>query len=217
MGRGGSFSSGTRGHGGGVDVQGERSLVSLRNEGYREEADQALGVFRDIERQYGVVVEDTKVVKLSANDANTIAYYNYANEVNVNENFFNAERMDRAYDRNVEMGFHPSRGNKTGLEAVVAHEMGHRLNGEIAQRLRGSNLYLDDVANEIVKRASRRLGQKVDDLRSSISGYARQNNAETVAESFADVYCNGNRANRASIAVVRELNDMFYRESGGRQ
>ena len=42
-----------------------------------------------------------------------------------------------------------------------------------------------------------------------ISGYARYNYSETIAEASADVYCNGGRASKASRAIMTEIKDIL--------
>jgi len=39
----------------------------------------------------------------------------------------------------------------------------------------------------------------------AVSGYAEENNAECVAEAFADVFCNGKKAKAESRAIVSVL------------
>ena len=48
-------------------------------------------------------------------------------------------------------------------------------------------------------------------MAAKISGYAKTNYAECVAEAFADVYCNGKNAKKESRAVVSELNKYYGR------
>ena len=42
-------------------------------------------------------------------------------------------------------------------------------------------------------------------MASKISGYAKTNPAETVAEAFCDVYCNGSKARKESKAIVNVI------------
>ncbi|MBP5379627.1 MAG: hypothetical protein J6Y64_08820, partial [Ruminococcus sp.] len=95
-------------------------------------------------------------------------------------------------------GFHPGIGDKTGAEAVAAHEIGHRL-GEIAAK-RGKISEKD-----IVGRAGSKIGVKTENVAGHISGYARSNYGETIAEACADVYCNGSKASKASQAIMAEI------------
>ena len=89
-------------------------------------------------------------------------------------------------------GFHPGIGNRTGAEAVAAHEIGHRL-GEIAAQRAGINQ--QDI--------------KTENMAGHISRYARSNYAETIAEASADVYCNGSNASKASIAIMTEVKNIL--------
>lgn len=208
-GRGSNFGGGSGSSGGNVNVLSETSLISAR-EGNRSEVDQTLGVMRDIRDRYGVDVEDAQIVTLGGKDARIMAYYDAQGNLAVNKNYFDSAKMNDAYDRCVQNGFHPSRGNKTGLEAVVAHELGHRLTDAIGIKTGAGAWQVDATSNNIVRDAMKATGSKnAKDFRSKISGYGKTSNAEAVAEAFADVYCNGSNASRESRAVVDALNKYF--------
>lgn len=212
MGGRGASSGGRAGGGGSVQVKGTQSLVSEREE-KRAEVDQTLSVTREIERKYGVDVnaEDLQVVTLGGLDAATVmAYYDSSGNLAVNKNYFDSGKIDTAYDNAVASGFHPGRGSKTGLEAVVAHEMGHRLTDVAGQKAGKGNWAVDSTASEIVRKAAKAAGYKsTKAFRESISGYGGKNAAEAVAEAFADVFCNGSKAKRESQAIVTELDKYF--------
>ena len=205
-------SSGVRGRGGSgwpsPKVDSTTSLISER-ERKRAEVDLTLTVLRDVEKNYGVILEDVQLAKMKKGST-AIAYYAYGGNLAVNESYFDNETMNRAYDACVSSGFHPSRGKKSGMEAVVAHEMGHRLTDIAGQKKGYGEWAFGRIDNEIVATAAKTLGMKHGDLRAKISGYAQQNNAECIAEAYADVYCNGGRAKKASREVVKELNKYFY-------
>lgn len=210
MGRGSSGLSGG-GSSGGVnpnDVKGLSSLVSVREDGKKAEVDSTLKVMRDIENRYGINIEDLHIATITGRSSSAMAYYDNYGNLAVNESYFDIAAMNRAYDDCVAEEFHPKRGNKSGLEAVVAHEMGHRLNHLAAN---GDWNRLDSVANTIVRQAAKQagFGNATKKMASSISGYATHNNAECIAEAFSDVYCNGSRASRASTAIVNVLNTYF--------
>ena len=173
--------------------------------------DQVLATAKDIVDQYGneyALNGNFQVAKLKGN-SRTMAYYDQDGNIAINEKYFDSDKMDMAYDACVESGFHPSRGDKTGLQATAAHEYGHALTDmagkNIGKDLRGA---ADQIVNDAMKSmgASRTGRQALSQFRSKISGYAKQNNAETIAEAFSDVYCNGNGAKRESRAVVDALN-----------
>lgn len=214
----GSSSGGGGGGGGGTgglnpnDIISTTSLVSLR-ESQKAEVDQALRVAYDIQRQYGVNVEDLRVATLKPKAATTMAYYDQGDNLAINKNYFNSARMNKAYDKCVKSGFHPSRGNKTGIEAVTAHEMGHKLTNEVAKKQNLGSWELDKAANGIVKQAAKETGygNSTRKFAAKISGYGKQSHAEAVAEAFSDVYCNGSKASKESKAVVKVLNGYFGR------
>lgn len=208
-------SSGGGGASGGLNpanIRGTESLVSAR-EGARSEVDQVLNVARDIERDYGVTVSELQVADIAGRQgASVMAYYDTEGNLAINRNYFDSAKMDTAYDRCVDNGWHPSRGNKTGLEATAAHEMGHRLTDVAGQKAGYGEWSIDKTSNEIIAQAKTRMGARsVNDVRAAISGYGKSNSAEAIAEAFSDVYCNGNRASRASRTVVSVLEEYLRR------
>ena len=205
---------GGKGGGGGggnpSDVGSTTSLISER-ERKQKEVDQVLTVLRDVERNYDTILEDVQIAKMKpGKGGGTIAYYDYGGNLAVNDKYFDSAKLDDAYDDCVKSGFHPPRGKKSGMEAVAAHEMGHRLTDIAGQKAGYGRWAFGKVDNDIVRAAAKSLGMTHEKLRSSISGYAQHNNAETIAEAYADVYCRGGRATKASRAVVKELNKYFY-------
>lgn len=197
------------GRAGGINPRNIVSVTSLISgrEGKAREVDATLSVLRDIRDRYGVDMNDVQLATLKGKDSRVMAYYDADGNLAVNQTYFDSAKMDAAYDRCVSNGFHPSRGNKTGLEAVVAHEAGHRLT-DSQQSIFG----IDGTSDRIVEAAAKRMGYKnANSFRSKISGYAKESNAEAVAEAFADVYCNGSKASRESKAVVTELNKLYKR------
>ena len=211
MGGRGSGSGGV-GLGGGnsgpeVNVQSERGLISER-ERSQQEVDDTLSVLRDVNERYGYTIYDATVADIGASPV--IAYYTRGTDsISVNQDYFDSVKMNEAYDRCVQSGFHPPRGNKTGTQAVVSHELGHALTDEAARR---SGMTFDQVAERIVGEA---FGVKKSSTAKAkagkISGYAAQSNAECIAEAFADVYCNGRNAKTESRSVVRRLDHYMGR------
>lgn len=213
MGRGRSKTSG--GATGGLsedNIVNTTSLVSER-EGFQTEVDAILDVAKDVSEQYGITAVDLQVATLKGRSArSTLAYYDSSGNLAINKNYFDSGAMDKAYDSCIKQGFHPGRGNKSGLEATAAHEMGHRLTDVAGQRKGYGMWSIDKVSNEIVSQAKQRLGAKtIDEVKKGISGYGQKNNAEAIAEAFSDVYCNGRKASRSSRAVVSVLNEFLGR------
>lgn len=213
-GRGASSGGAPRGGASGglnpANIVSTTSLISAR-EGKEAEVDQALTVARDIYNDFGVEVNDLEIATLKGAGKSTLAYYDAGGNLAYNKDYFDAKKMNDAYDSDVRQGFHPSRGNKTGIEAVVAHEMGHALTDEIAKRKGYGAWQLDRASNDIVKQASKNAGygNKTRKFISKISGYASTSNAEALAEAFADVYCNGSKAKKESSAIVNIMKSYF--------
>lgn len=86
----------------------------------------------------------------------------------------------------------------------------------LAQQKTGAKSF-DDVAKRIMKdsqkilnkQAGKRKYQGTNKIANAISGYARENNAECIAEATADVYCNGRKAKSESKAVVQALKKLI--------
>lgn len=209
---GGRGSSSGGGGGGGAsgglnpaDIVSTTSLLSAS--GKRSEIDSVMNAVKSVYDDYGVDLTDIQIATLKGKGMTTLAYYDAQGNLAVNKNFFDSQRMDKAYDMSVESKYHPSRGNKSGLEAVAAHELGHKLTDEAAKKMGLEGWNIDKASNTIVKDARKKLGYKTTaDVRSKISGYGSTSNAEAVAEAFADVYCNGKKASKASKAIVDSMN-----------
>lgn len=202
---GGRGSGGRMGGGGGLnpgDIKDTTSLISAR-EGKQELVDYTLSTLRDFRDEYGAEVGDLVLATITGKGSSAMAYSDGVN-VGVNKAYF-SERMETAYADCVKNGFHPSNGNKTALQAVVAHEMGHNLTSLVGQKL-GTSI-MDSAADRIVKEARQATGHRgVVQMASRISRYATSSNAEAVAEAVADVYCNGSRAKAESRAIVNVIN-----------
>lgn len=211
MGRGSSKAGGKTGRasgGGGLNpanIKNTQDMVSARAN-YQEAVDDVLTVSRAMVDEYGEdnVIGQFVISEIGGRDAGTLGYYG-ANTIGLNEMFMNREAMNGAYDDSVATGYHPSRGNRTGIEAVAAHEYGHALTDRVGQAMGVNNI--DEAATRIVNEARRNTGHRgVVQMARNISEYATASNAEAVAEAFADVYCNGSRARRESRAIVDVCN-----------
>ena len=201
MGGGKSSSWGGGGGGSAPPIQ-TADLISLR-ESRREEVDQMLTVLRDVNNQFGVQI-DTEV-GLFPSGSTTMGYYDpNTGNVGINNSYFNTQKMTTAYDRCVDQGFHPPRGNKSAIEAVASHESGHAINYLCAQK---AGMTPEALANKVVGDSARKLGYRNSaNMARKISGYAIENKKEAIAEAFADVYCNGNKAKKESRAIYDEMN-----------
>lgn len=190
------------GGGGNINIVSTTSLISAREE-QPQLVDQTLGTFKDFHDQYGTVIGDIELATIGGNGASTMAYYDGEN-IAVNKSYFN-KGIEDAYRASVESGFHPSNGNKTALQAVVAHEIGHQLTDAVGAKIGLSSL--DASANRIVNEARKNTSHRgVVQMASKISTYATHSNAEAIAEAVADVYCNGRKAKSESHAIVNVMN-----------
>ncbi|MBR5285923.1 MAG: hypothetical protein IKU30_03410 [Clostridia bacterium] len=209
MGRG-SSGIGRFGGGGGLNpanVSNVEEMISQR-ETNRSAVDQVLRVSQDMYDRYGAQTAEFQTADIKGKDANTLAYYDGAN-ITVNNAYFDPAQMDSAYDRSVSDGFHPGRGDKTGLEAVAAHEFGHLLTDRVATAmgLKSGLGNIDAAATKIVTEAKAATSHRgVVQMAAKISRYATHSNAEAVAEAASDYWCNGNNAKAESIAIMNVVN-----------
>lgn len=204
-GRGSSGRSGGRGGDAGLnagDIVSTESFMSARGR-MDNSADSALQAFKDVQEQYGYVVEDIELATLKGKGQSVLAYYDGAN-IAFNESYLKGGKMDTAYDACVKDGFHPSRGNKTAVQAVAAHELGHGLTDAVAVKMGITGARkIDTAATRIVNEARKSTKHRgVVQMASKISKYATYSNAEAIAEAFADVYCNGKKARSESRAIM---------------
>ena len=205
-GRGASAGGRTRqpGGGGNVTIINSTSLVSRRNEDGGKErkiVDDVLETAQWYKDKYGGEAYDLQVAKLSDKDDDTLAFCDMASGVTMNQKYWNDDVMNQVFDIDVKNGNHPTRGKKTALQATMAHEMGHVMNHRLAEF---QKVDYNKVANDIVE-DSRKLiktTRGVVQMAYKISNYASKNTKETIAEAYADYYCNGKKAKKESRAIV---------------
>ena len=213
MGRGSSGGGGNLKDGGGginpANIHNERDLISER-ERKQAEVDDVLSVARDIHDEYGVDVGQFNLAEIGGKDSSTMAYSDGEN-IGFNSKYFDSVNIQNAYDASVQSGFHPSRGNKSAMQAVAAHEYGHVLSEKAAVKLGFNGVNGMDAASKVVvERAMAKTNYKGSmKMAGKISGYAKKSNAECVAEAVADVYCNGKNASAESRAIVKELRSIL--------
>ena len=199
-------SSVTRAKGGGLnpgDIVSTTSLVSAR-ETDRQMVDDVLSVFKDVSSEYGYQIGDIELATLKGKSASGVLGYYDGENIAINQSYFNA-RMESAYKDSVASGWHPSNGNKTGLQAVAAHELGHALTDKVGAKMGISGI--DNIATKVINEARKSTKHRgVVQMSKKISGYATSSNAEALAEAFADVFCNGKKAASESRAIVDVMN-----------
>ena len=193
------------GGGGNIAVLETDSLISAR-ERQKLEVDETLQTFKDMNDEYGYQVDDLQIATLGKGGAGVLAYYDGSN-IAFNEKYFNKQLMEKAYANDVKNGYHPSQGNKTALQAVASHEIGHALTDKAIAKM-GSKYGKQDGAEAILKEAQKQVGHtgKLASMASKISGYAKESARECIAEATADVYCNGKNAHKYSQAIVNVMN-----------
>ena len=88
---------------------------------------------KDFQDKYGLDYNNTRIANMKPGTG-VLAYYD-GEGIAINNEYLNSDTMNAVYKKSVESGFHPSNGSKTGMEAVVSHELGHAVNGIIADRM----------------------------------------------------------------------------------
>ena len=184
----------------GVTVRSSQPIGEAISKGAGLYANEIQKARDSMEREYGNIVSKAN---LSIADIGQSALGAYGDgTVYMSKHFTSNQSLTQSMKDMAKSGFHPKIGKKSGAEAVTAHELGH---------------YLADIAmkkskiseRDIVARAAKKLGVKVNNMASNISEYARYNYAETIAEASADVYCNGKRASKASKAIMSEIKSIL--------
>ena len=204
----GASSGGAGPHGGGMEntnttvrVRSHHPLTDEIEKGGGGFANEIMNTRDAFEREYGSAVKDIKLSVGTFDKQGVLGAYGNDRLI-MNEKYVNNANLTKAMQEGAASGFHPGIGDKTGAEAVAAHEIGHRL-GEIASRQAGIS------EREIVARAGKTVNIKTETMAGHISGYARSNYGETIAEASADVYCNGKNASKASIAIMAEVKNIL--------
>lgn len=206
----GSSSGGFSGGGGmsAGDIVSTTSFVSERGN-YPETVDEALSVFKDVRDKYGFIINDIEMAQVK-DGVSAIAYYDGSN-IGWVEAYMDKGALEGVYAKSVKQGFHPSAGNKTAAQAVASHELGHALSMEVGKKIGAYDT--DTASRHILKEAKKQTGHKtMAGMASKISGYAKTKPAETVAEAFADVYCNGKKARKESQAIVNVIDSYLVKK-----
>ena len=181
-----------------ANISNVQNLISQR-ETKQSEVDQTLTVLRDMQNEYGVNV-DTFTANVGGADAGVLAFCDGNGDITINTSYFNTKKMDNAMKDCVDSEWHPSLGNKSGIESVVAHEFGHTLTHKAGIKM--GEYDMDKISTIIVKEARKITGDRgVVIMARKISRYATSSNAEAIAEAVCDCYCNGNKAKAQSIAI----------------
>ena len=149
------------------------------------------------EQEYGTAAKGINLYAATFNQRGVLGAYG-GDTVYMNQKYIRNANLTDAMQTAAQSGFHPGIGNKTGAEAVTAHEIGHRLGEIAAQKVKGTE-------RDVVGRAAKKIGIKTEDMAGHISKYARTNYSETIAEASADVFCNGSKASKASQAIMAEV------------
>lgn len=191
----GEFGGGMLNGNSSTTVKSSHPLTEEIGKGGGEFAEQIMRTRDAMEAEYGSSVSQMRLHAATFSDDTTLGAYG-GDTLYMAEKYIRNKNLTEAMQSSG--GFHPSIGNKTGAEAVAAHEIGHRL-GQIAAQKAGIS------EKDIVARAGKKVKIKTSNMAGHISGYAKTNYSETIAEASSDVFCNGKRASKASRAIMAEV------------
>lgn len=196
-----------QGKGGDVGtVKNTKDMLSQRGT-KQAEVDEVMAVAQRMNNLFG---EGDQITQYQTADVSgtTMAFYDTAGNIAINNRYMNNAGIDKAMDSATKSGFHPDRGNKSGMQAVASHEYGHALTDRVAKQLGAKDI--ESASKTIVNRAREKTGQKTNmAFAKNISGYATYNFAECVAEATSDWYCNGSKAKKESRAIVSVMNSIL--------
>lgn len=185
----------------------EYGQQSAENRAFSNEIENSVDTIRkDFPDVHDTTLREVNAVAFGGRDnTETLGIYSSGGMLGINVNYTNADKMNSVYDAAVAQRFHPSRGNKSGVEAVTYHEMGHALADSVGQKLGGQDLR--EASRTIVDNAYRASNGKggTKAWAGTISKYAQENYSECLAEAVSDFYCNGSNASAASKAIMSEL------------
>lgn len=204
----GSSSGGDLGNDNGENLKilKKTDIWSMRhNKDNEEYVDSINASVRLIQEEYNDIMNNVQTVEAAKFAKKSVlgAYGN--NALLMSDKYTNISDVNAIYDRNAKSGYHPSRGNKNGIEAVALHELGHALTDTLAAK--GGFKDLGACSKDIVKKAyksSRGIGG-TKRWAGKISRYAQHSYSECVAEAVSDYYCNGDKAAKQSKAIVSEI------------
>ena len=148
----GGNGSNSWGGGGGGSVNPVDTTSLLSASGKQSEIKEVMSAVKGVYDDYGIDLSDIQIATLRGKDAKVMAYYDSDGNLAINKSYFDSKKMDAAYDMCVKSGYHPDRGNKSGLEATAAHEMGHRLTD--------TGKGIDATSRDIVQKAAKKLKYK---------------------------------------------------------
>lgn len=189
-------------------------MISARNDSNKSQVDDVLKVAKAMTKQYGndVAIEGTfKLANFKGKDSNVLGCYSHDGSITMNKTYMTSKNLDSVMDESFKRGYHPSRGNKSGVEAVAAHEYGHSLTANVQKKMGLSNYGVAAtrivtearIAHEVSSAGSKPVSFTTNkSWRKSISGYGAGSDIEAIAEAVSDVYCNGNKASSKSRAIV---------------
>ena len=165
---------------------------------------------KDFQDEYGLEYSNTRIAELKPK-ANALAYYD-GEGIAINSKYLNSDKMNDAMKECAESGFHPPMGNKSGMEAVVSHELGHALTDMVGVKMGNQSwVDFDKTSTAIVNEARKQTKHRgVVQMASKISGYATHSNAEAIAEAISDCYCNGKKA-RAESKAIKSVVDKYLK------
>lgn len=107
-----------------------------------------------------------------------------------------AQALESSYKYSVATKFHPAGTDKDAAYAIAVHELGHALEGNLAQKLKSAGVNLGSgaypLSAKIKKLVEKSLAGKLTSTTEDLSDYANKNTAEWFAEAFCEYNCSPN-------------------------
>ncbi len=140
-----------------------------------------------------------KSIEADSKMGNAIAAVSYSGKLKISTKlFWDTKETERMYELTTNKGFHPK---GTEYMDVITHECSHMI-----ERLKGWNDYAPKVVNQALKNLDVTTKKEMAEIAKDLSKYATYNEAEFMAEAFADAISNGSKAKPISKEILNIIN-----------
>ena len=184
----------------------------------------ALSGFENVASQFPGVSDSVKTITTSSSGVMSCT----GSQITFNPKYYtDRNTIEKTIRTQVTRKFWPK---GTTVASIGAHETAHAVEYMLIQMSQAYTYGWEQteawnncteakaIVREAVKAVKKTLygkGKKQAELFEAISGYAKQDRSETMAEAFADHDANGNNANVLSLQIVKETLRVFAQYKGG--
>jgi SPP1 gp7 family putative phage head morphogenesis protein len=164
-----------------------------------ELAGQIVGRLDKIFNMYPQLKGSMKTIQMDSTMGNSIASVSYGGALKIStRHFWDTKESAKMYDRCIRLDFHPK---GTEYMDVITHECSHMI-----ERITDWNEFAPKVTNEALSYLGITSIKDKQLVAQSLSKYATYNEAEFMAESFADAISNGDKAKPISKEILKIIN-----------